>query len=306
MMSGLLEVQGLVRSPSGCSEASMVRPAGRGIGLGPSSSSRALGGHSLSGATQHQAGQCYIGFALPLDLDLLLYDASMDKKAGPGDGGPTASNSTPGKDRFPAITESELETQSEEDPDKKKTGSPKRKAEDVKAAKDEGNGLELHTLQTCLACFTLTPPSVPPTPRLPGEGEGEGEGVVESPPLPRVKVISEASEASDPSSLNSQGWEDTGEVKVVAERVNQTLFRKEVLRFITNLLSSIAAKSSRQVYAETSRIMKQKFEGLCETMNPAVQDTATAKTSGSSLQPPSMADIAEVTLSDKSDREEDC
>lgn len=91
--------------------------------MGPSSSSRALGNYYLSGATQHQAGQCYIGFALPLDLDLLLYDASMDKKAGQAEGqtATTTSNSTPGKDRFPAITESELETQSEEDPDKKKS-----------------------------------------------------------------------------------------------------------------------------------------------------------------------------------------
>lgn len=52
---------------------------------------------------------------------------------------------------------------------------------------------------------------------LSGEGEGdapEAEVVVVSPPLQRVKAISEASEASDPSSVNSQGWEDTGEVKL--------------------------------------------------------------------------------------------
>lgn len=125
-MPNLLEVQGLVRSPSGCSEVSSVRSGVRGVGLGPSSSSRALGSYNPSGAMQHQAGQCYIGFALPLDLDLLLYDASMDKNAGQGEGGgsstaATLSNNTPGKDRFPAITESELETQSEEDPDKKKS-----------------------------------------------------------------------------------------------------------------------------------------------------------------------------------------
>ena len=123
-MSNLLEVQGLVRSPSGCSEVSSVRSGIRGIGLGPSSSSRALGSYNPSAATQHQSGQCYIGFALPLDLDLLLYDASVDKKAGQADAGQTtatASNNTPGKDRFPAITESELETQSEDDPDKKKS-----------------------------------------------------------------------------------------------------------------------------------------------------------------------------------------
>lgn len=126
MMPNLLEVQGLVRSPSGCSEVSSVRSGVRGVGLGPSSSSRALGSYNPSGAMLHHAGQCYIGFALPLDLDLLLYDASMDKKAGQGEGGgsaaaTSANNNTPGKDRFPAITESELETQSEEDPDKRKS-----------------------------------------------------------------------------------------------------------------------------------------------------------------------------------------
>ena len=58
------------------------------------------------------------------------------------------------------------------------------------------------------------------------------------------------------------------------------------------------------MYTEASYILKQQFEGLCETMNPAVQDLPSTKIC--SLQPPSMADIAEVTLSDKSDREEDC
>lgn len=60
----------------------------------------------------------------------------------------------------------------------------------------------------------------------------------------------------------------------------------------------------RQVYAEASRILKHQLEGLCETMNPAVQELPSTKVT--SLQPPSMADIAEVTLSDKSDREDDC
>lgn len=60
-----------------------------------------------------------------------------------------------------------------------------------------------------------------------------------------------------------------------------------------------------QVYAEASAILKHQFEGLCETMNPAVQELPSTKIC-SSLQPPSMADIAEVSLSDKSDREEDC
>ncbi|MPC24652.1 Rapamycin-insensitive companion of mTOR [Portunus trituberculatus] len=357
-MSNLLDVQGLVRSPSGCSEVSSVRSGVRGIGLGPSSSSRALGSYNLIGATQHQAGQCYIGFALPLDLDLLLYDASMDKNVGQGEAGQTAATNTPGKDRFPAITESELETQSEEDPDKKKAGTPKKKTDDAKTSKMiHGNGLELHSPHTCLACYTLTPPTPPPTPKAAGEGDGEApeaEVVVVSPPLQRVKAISEASEASDPSSVNSQGWEDSGEVKYGPDRVNQVLFRKEVLRFITNLLSSIAAKSSEaglltlkqrwpggfkdvclyaeicqilasynyrltarrfiqelfmdmvftEVYNEASRILKQQFEDLCETTNPVVQEMPAKIVS--SLQPPTMADIAEVTLSDKSDREEDC
>ena len=59
-----------------------------------------------------------------------------------------------------------------------------------------------------------------------------------------------------------------------------------------------------QVYNEASRILKQQFEDLCETTNPAVQEMPAKIVS--SLQPPTMADIAEVTLSDKSDREEDC
>ncbi|KAK8396470.1 hypothetical protein O3P69_005488 [Scylla paramamosain] len=214
-MSNLLDVQGLVRSPSGCSEVSSVRSGVRGIGLGPSSSSRALGSYNLIGATQHQAGQCYIGFALPLDLDLLLYDASLDKNVGQGEAGQmAATGNTPGKDRFPAITESELETQSEEDPEKKKAGSPKKKTDDTKTSKViHGNGLELHSPHSCLACYTLTPPTPPPTPKAAGEGEGEApeaDVVLVSPPLQRVKAISEASEASDPSSVNSQGWEDTG------------------------------------------------------------------------------------------------
>lgn len=45
-----------------------------------------------------------------------------------------------------------------------------------------------------------------------GEGEGsETTVVVESPPLQRVKALSEASETSDTGSFTSQGWEDTGE-----------------------------------------------------------------------------------------------
>lgn len=60
-----------------------------------------------------------------------------------------------------------------------------------------------------------------------------------------------------------------------------------------------------QVYAEASRILKHQLEGICETMNPAVQEMPSTKIC-SSLQPPSMADIAEVNLSYKSDREEDC
>lgn len=49
---------------------------------------------------------------------------------------------------------------------------------------------------------------------FPGQGEGEASEtalMVESPPLQRVKAISETSEASDTGSFTSQGWEDTGE-----------------------------------------------------------------------------------------------
>lgn len=62
---------------------------------------------------------------------------------------------------------------------------------------------------------------------------------------------------------------------------------------------------SFQIYVEAASILKYQSDGLCETVNPIVKDT-----SGSipyfSLQPPAMADIAEVALSDKSDKEEDC
>ncbi|KAK8725070.1 hypothetical protein OTU49_011142 [Cherax quadricarinatus] len=179
--------------------------------------------------------------------------------------------------------------------------------------------------------------------------------VVESPPLQRVKATSEASEASESSSVNSQGWDDTGEGKSGPERVNQLLIRKEVLRFITNLLSSIAAKSSEsglltlkqrwphafrdlclyseicqilacynyrltarrfiqelfmdltfsEVFAEANRLLSSQLEGLCETVNPVVHES-TSTMHSFSLQAPTMPDIAEVMLSDKSDREEDC
>lgn len=36
------------------------------------------------------------------------------------------------------------------------------------------------------------------------------DAVVESPPLQRVKAITELSEASESSSVNSQGWDDLG------------------------------------------------------------------------------------------------
>lgn len=47
---------------------------------------------------------------------------------------------------------------------------------------------------------------------LTGESDSQGpEGVVvESPPLQRVKAISEASEASESSSVTSQGWDELG------------------------------------------------------------------------------------------------
>lgn len=112
-MRDLLDVRGMVRSPSGCSEVSSVRSFGiRGGGTGAGTGR----GVSMSGLTHHQSGQCYVGFALPLDLDLLLYDASSDKKSHPEGVGMTVAitNGTTGKDRFPAITESEFESLSEE------------------------------------------------------------------------------------------------------------------------------------------------------------------------------------------------
>lgn len=111
----------MVRSPSGCSEVSSVRSGVRGSGAGLVSGagggSRALGGVSYGAPVQHQSGSCYLGLALPLDLDLLLYDSTMDKATLQEAGGTvsaTYANGSSGKDRFPAISESELETQSEE------------------------------------------------------------------------------------------------------------------------------------------------------------------------------------------------
>ncbi|XP_069163639.1 rapamycin-insensitive companion of mTOR-like isoform X1 [Procambarus clarkii] len=365
LMRNLLDVQGMVRSPSGCSEVSSVRSAGvRGSGLG-SSIGRGLGSVPLSGVIHDECGQCYLGFALPLDLDLLLYDATSDKKSQHQNGGnanmSSMSNGTSGKDRFPVITESELETQSEEKTMKRKTSAVsngKRKISmDTTGRDGDGTGLELHTPQMCLACFTLAPALLQSSPLHKCEGEGPvTEGmVVESPHLQRVKAISEASEASDSSSVNSQGWDDLGEGKSGPERVNQTLIRKEILRFITNLLSSIAAKSSEsglltlkqrwphafrdlclyseicqvlacynyrltarrfiqelfmdltfsEIYAEANRLLNTQLEGLCETVNPVVQESPITMHTFR-LQAPTMADIAEVTLSDKSDKEEDC
>lgn len=111
----------MVRSPSGCSEVSSVRSGVRGSGAGMVSGagggSRALGGASYGAPALHQSGSCYLGLALPLDLDLLLYDPTMDKAALQEVGGTnsaTYANGSSGKDRFPAISESELETQSED------------------------------------------------------------------------------------------------------------------------------------------------------------------------------------------------
>ncbi|XP_071552296.1 rapamycin-insensitive companion of mTOR isoform X2 [Panulirus ornatus] len=366
LMHNFLDVRGMVRSPSGCSEVSSVRSIGiRGSGLG--SSSRGLGGQALCGITQHQSGQCFLGCALPLDLDLLLYDATVDRRTHQQEGGSanitSATNGISGRDRFPAITESELETQFEESTViRKKTGiviGGKKRTNEEKAigVEKDGTGLELHTPQTCLACFSLALPSTHTRPQHKSENGGHViEGmIVESPPLQQVKAISEISEASESSSINSQSWDDLGEGKSGPERVNQTLIRKEILRFITNLLSSIAAKSSEsglltlkqrwphafrdtclyseiclilssynyrltarrfiqelfmdisfsEIYVEANRLFNSQLEGLCETMNPLVPERI-GTIHSFSLQLPTMADIAEVTLSDKSDKEEEC
>ncbi|KAG7156669.1 rapamycin-insensitive companion of mTOR-like [Homarus americanus] len=367
LMRNLLDVRGMVRSPSGCSEVSSVRSAGvRGSGPG-GSSSRGLGSQALSSMTHHQSGQCFLGFALPLDLDLLLYDDLYNKNIQQQEGGDRAnaistSNGISGKDRFPAITESELETQSEENISRIKTngvsnGRRKISVDKAPGLESEGTGLELHTPQTCLACFSIAPPSTHSSPLHKCESNGQVTEslVVESPPLQRVKAMSEVSEASESSSVNSQGWDDLGEGKSGPERVNQTLLRKEILRFITNLLSSIAARSSEsglltlkqrwphafrdsclyseiclilssynyrltarrfiqelfmdqtfaEIYTEANRLLNNQLEGLCETVNPVVHQTP-ASVHAFTLQAPTMADIAEVTLSDKSDKEEDC
>nr|XP_053655508.1 LOW QUALITY PROTEIN: rapamycin-insensitive companion of mTOR-like [Cherax quadricarinatus] len=368
LMRNLLDVQGMVRSPSGCSEVSSVRSGGvRGGGLS-SSAGRGLGSQLQSSVSPVQSGQCYLGFALPLDLDLLLYDATADKNSQHAEVGgvnvASTTNGTSGKDRFPAITESELETQSEDRSTKQQgtsfsNGNRKVCTEKTAGLDTDGTGLDLHRPDTCIACFSLAPPSMHSSPLHKCEGDGQGaEGVmlvVESPPLQRVKATSEASEASESSSVNSQGWDDTGEGKSGPERVNQLLIRKEVLRFITNLLSSIAAKSSEsglltlkqrwphafrdlclyseicqilacynyrltarrfiqelfmdltfsEVFAEANRLLSSQLEGLCETVNPVVHES-TSTMHSFSLQAPTMPDIAEVMLSDKSDREEDC
>lgn len=69
-------------------------------------------------------------------------------------------------------------------------GSPKKKPDDTKTSKViHGNGLELHSPHSCLACYTLTPPTPPPTPKAAGKPvaglllgmhcskEGEWDGV---------------------------------------------------------------------------------------------------------------------------------
>ncbi|KAK7074000.1 hypothetical protein SK128_026355, partial [Halocaridina rubra] len=58
------------------------------------------------------------------------------------------------------------------------------------------------------------------------------------------------------------------------------------------------------VYAEANKLLSSKFENVCETLNPVVIDSPPPV--HFSHQPTAMADIAEVTLSDKSDKEEDC
>nr|XP_027221348.1 rapamycin-insensitive companion of mTOR-like isoform X1 [Penaeus vannamei] len=361
LMRDLLDVRGMVRSPSGCSEVSSVRSFGiRGGGTGAGTGR----GVSMSGLTHHQSGQCYVGFALPLDLDLLLYDASSDKKSHPEGVGMTVAitNGTTGKDRFPAITESEFESLSEENSSGRKADIVRREKEEAdgknKRVDSDDTGLELHCKQTCLACFSLTSPSPKLNSSPVHQCENEGQvmdAVVESPPLQRVKAITELSEASESSSVNSQGWDDLVDGKSGPERINQTLVRKEILRLITNLLSSIVAKSAEsglltlkqrwpqafrdlclyseiclilasysfrltarrfiqelfmdlplnEIFAEANRILTTELEGLCEAQNQALNPSS-PPLHGFSLQPPAMADIAEVTLSDKSDKEEEC
>lgn len=60
-----------------------------------------------------------------------------------------------------------------------------------------------------------------------------------------------------------------------------------------------------QIFAEANRILTTELEGLCEAQNQALNPSS-PPLHGFSLQPPAMADIAEVTLSDKSDKEEEC
>ncbi|XP_064086614.1 rapamycin-insensitive companion of mTOR-like [Macrobrachium nipponense] len=365
MFSNYAESRGMVRSPSGCSEVSSIRSGVRGVGFG-GGMSRGFGSLALGGISTHQSGQCYLGLSLPLDLDLLLYDAVTDKSNTSHDNGVVLtanySNGTLAKDRFPAITESELEAISEENSSNKKsissTGIEKKNHLKSTNLETEGTGLELHTTSTCLACFSMMSPSplIETSPLSQCESDGPIlEVVAESPPLQRVKATNEVSEASESSSVNSQGWDDLGEGKTGTKKVNQVLIRKEILRFVTNLLSSIAAKSSEsgllalkqrwpqafndsclysevclilssysfrltarrfvqelfmdmllsEVFTEANKILTGKLDNVCETMNPIV--TGSPPTVHSfSLQPPSMADIAEVTLSDKSDKEEEC
>ncbi|KAK7071575.1 hypothetical protein SK128_020861, partial [Halocaridina rubra] len=227
MVSNLLEVRGMVRSPSGCSEVSSIRSGVRGGG--------ASGGFSKG-----------LG-------NLLLNDAVIEKNQLQQDGSQfsVGVNGMSTKERFPAITESELEGVPEEYASAKIAGSMSvgEKKKDTKSTNFEVNstGLQLHTMATCLACYSLVPPSPQQSTSSFLECENDSimvNSVTESPPLPRVKAISEASEASESSSVNSQGWDEPGEGKPGSQKLNQTLIRKEILRFINNLLSSIAAKSS--------------------------------------------------------------
>lgn len=79
----------------------------------------------------------------------------------------------------------------------------------------------------------------------------------------------------------------------------------ELRAFLWIILILTVSNVSFQIYAEANRLLSSQLAGLCETTNPIVQEGSSTLHSFS-LQPPSMADIAEVTLSDKSDKEEDC
>ncbi|CAL4062242.1 unnamed protein product, partial [Meganyctiphanes norvegica] len=115
---GLIENRSMIRSPSGCSEVSSVRSFGGGRGSSNLAALRLGHGNPAVGYPTSDSGQCYLGFALPLDLDLVLYDASQDKQIPKTEGSTSAScnghSNNGAKDRLDQIAESEMETVVEE------------------------------------------------------------------------------------------------------------------------------------------------------------------------------------------------